>query len=83
MAPARLFHLKNRRILKIILILSSKIGKFAHSDAEAPLSVFLFRRINKGNLRHKLSDIIVLIILGRLSKCVGRTEIIDLGVTIS
>lgn len=38
-----------------------------------------FRRTNKGKLRHKLSDIIVLIILGRLSKCVGRTEIIEFG----
>ncbi len=38
-----------------------------------------FRRTNKGNLRHKLSDIIVLIILGRLSKCVGRPEIIEFG----
>lgn len=44
MKLTRLFHLKNRRILKIRLILSGKSGKFAHSDAEAPLSVFLFHR---------------------------------------
>jgi len=30
--------------LKIRLILWRKSGKFAHSDAEAPLSVFLFHR---------------------------------------
>lgn len=118
--------------------------KFAHSDAEAPLSVFLFHRIlflrggkgyfsfpprfllrknktyfsdfqifpldnskkkhhfcppgsimerlmefassvpdfrrsGKGNIRHRLDDILVLIILGRASKCVGRAEIIEFG----
>lgn len=38
-----------------------------------------FRRTTKGNLRHKLDDVIILIILGRLSKCVGRVEITEFG----
>ena len=29
-----------------------------------------FRRLVKGNIRHRLSDIILLIVLGRASKCV-------------
>ena len=38
-----------------------------------------FRRTNKGNIRHKLSDIILLMIMARLSGCTGRTEIIEFG----
>lgn len=38
-----------------------------------------FRRSGKGNLRHKLADIIVLLILARLSKCVRRADIIEFG----
>ena len=38
-----------------------------------------FRRLAKGNIRHRLSDIILLILLGRSSKCVGRAEIIEFG----
>ena len=38
-----------------------------------------FRRSNKGNLRHRLSDIIMLMALGRASGCVGRSEIIEFG----
>lgn len=49
------------------------------SVAEFANSVPEFRRTNKGNIRHKLSDIIILIILGRASKCIGRTEIIAFG----
>lgn len=39
------------------------------------LSVPDFRRSGKRNLRHKLTDIIVLLILARISKCVKRTDI--------
>ena len=46
---------------------------------EFAASVPEFRRTNKGNIRHKLSDILILIILGRMSKCVGRAEIISFG----
>ena len=45
---------------------------FAHSVPD-------FRRSNKGNLRHRLSDIIMLMALGRASGCVGRSEIIEFG----
>lgn len=38
-----------------------------------------FRRTDKGNIRHKLSDIIVLMIFARLSGCVGRADIIAYG----
>ena len=34
-----------------------------------------FRRLNKGNIRHRLSDIIMLMILARASDCVGRADI--------
>lgn len=38
-----------------------------------------FRRTGKGNIRHRLSDIIMLMILGRASGRVGRSEIIEFG----
>lgn len=38
-----------------------------------------FRRLNKGNIRHRLSDIIMLMILGRISGHVGRADIIEFG----
>lgn len=36
-----------------------------------------FRRTDRGNIRHRLEDIIMLMILARASKCVGRAEIIE------
>jgi len=42
-------------------------------------SVSDFRRINKGNIRHRLGDIIMLMILARMSRCVGRADIIEFG----
>lgn len=38
-----------------------------------------FRRVDKGNHRHKLGDIIMLMILARMSKCVGRADMIEFG----
>jgi len=38
-----------------------------------------FRRAGRGNYRHKLRDIIVLIILARMSKCVSRADMIEFG----
>ena len=38
-----------------------------------------FRRSNKGNIRHRLDDIIILMILGRASGYVGRANIIEFG----
>lgn len=42
-------------------------------------SVPEYRRIGKGNFKHKLEDILILVILGRLSKCITRAEIIEFG----
>ena len=36
-----------------------------------------FRRLDKGNIRHRLDDIIMLMILGRMSGCIGRAEILE------
>jgi predicted transposase YbfD/YdcC len=38
-----------------------------------------FRRQSKGNYRHKLSDIIILMVFARASKCVSRADIIGYG----
>lgn len=38
-----------------------------------------FRRTGKGNIRHKLNDIIMLMVSGRASGCVGRADIIEFG----
>lgn len=43
------------------------------------LSVDDFRRPDKGNYRHKLSDIIMLLILARAAGCNARAEIIEFG----
>ena len=38
-----------------------------------------FRRLDKGNIQHRLDDIIMLMILGRLTGHVGRADIIEFG----
>ena len=38
-----------------------------------------FRRTGKGNIRHKLSDMVLLMVMARISGCTGRTEIIEFG----
>lgn len=38
-----------------------------------------YRRTGKGNHRHKLEDVLLLVILGRLGKCVTRADIIRFG----
>ena len=43
------------------------------------LSVPDFRRSDKGNIRHRLADMIMLMILARSSECVARADIIELG----
>ena len=61
------------------------VNKFGSRDSilyklkEFSSSVPDFRRSDKGNIRHRLDDIIMLMILVRASKCVGRTEIIEFG----
>lgn len=42
-------------------------------------SVLDFRKLGKGNIRHRLNDILILMILARTSKCVGHAEIIEFG----
>lgn len=46
---------------------------------EFALSVPDFRRTGKGNIRHRLADVIMLLVLARISKCVTRSEIIAFG----
>lgn len=43
------------------------------------VSVPDFRRTDKGNICHRLEDIIMLMVFARASKCVGRAEIIEFG----
>lgn len=43
------------------------------------VSVSDFRRTDRGNIRHRLEDIIMLMVFARASKCVGRAEIIEFG----
>lgn len=43
------------------------------------VSVPDFRRTDKGNIRHRLEDIIMLMFFAQASKCVGRAEIIEFG----
>lgn len=50
----------------------SRLMDFASSVPE-------FRRSDKGNFRHQLKDIIMLMILGRLCGCVRRADIIEFG----
>ncbi len=38
-----------------------------------------FRRNDKGNIRHHLADVIILMIFARMSKCEGRMDIIEYG----
>lgn len=38
-----------------------------------------FRRLDKGNIRHRLDDIIMLMILGRLAGYIKRAEIMEFG----
>lgn len=38
-----------------------------------------FRRTDKGNIRHQLGDVIILMIFARMSRCVGRADIIEFG----
>lgn len=38
-----------------------------------------FRRTGKGNIRHVLGDIIILMVLAKMSKCNGRADMIEYG----
>lgn len=54
-------------------------GSILESLFEFASSIPDFRRNNKGNIRHKLSDIIILMILGRMSNHIARADIIEFG----
>ena len=60
-------------------------NKFGSQDSilynlkEFSSSVPDFRRTAKGNIRHRLDDIIMLMIFARASECVGRAEIMEFG----
>ncbi len=38
-----------------------------------------FRRNDRGNISHHLADVIILMIFARMSKCVGRIDVIEYG----
>ena len=63
---------KVRKILKSRSSILERLQDFASSVPD-------FRRSDKGNIRHRLSDIIMLMILGRTSGKVGRADIIAYG----
>ena len=46
---------------------------------EFAASVPEYRRTSRGNIKYKLEDMLLLVILGRLSKCITRAEIIRFG----
>lgn len=50
----------------------SQLRKFVNSVPE-------YRRTGKGNFKHRLSDLLMLVIMARLSKCVTRQEILSFG----
>ena len=54
-------------------------GSILYQLEEFSSSVADFRRSDKGNIRHRIGDIIMLNILARASGCVGRAEIIEFG----
>lgn len=54
-------------------------GSILEKLVDFAFSVPDFRRTNRGNHRHILGDIIMLMILARMSKCIGRADIIEFG----
>lgn len=63
---------------KVQNIIESR-GRILEELKEFASSVLDFRRTDKGNIRHRLEDIILLLFFARASKCVGRTDIIEFG----
>ena len=68
----------HNQITKVVNKFGSQ-GSILHKLKEFSSSVPDFRRSGKGNLRHRLDDITMLMILGRASGCIGRAEIIEFG----
>lgn len=60
-------------------VISVPKGSILEKLVEFAFSIPDFRRTDKGNIRHVLGDIIMLMIFARMSKCVGRADIIEFG----
>ena len=69
-APGRTPNLQNKSKFR-----GSILGELINFASSVPD----FRRSCKGNIRHRLADIIMLMILGRASGHVARSEIIEFG----
>ena len=69
-APKRTTKLQNKSRFQ-----GSILGELMNFASSVPD----FRRTGKGNIRHCMADIIMLMILGRTSGRVGRAEIIEFG----
>lgn len=54
-------------------------GSILEKLMEFAFSIPDFRRTDKGNIRHRLGDIVMLMIFARMSRCVGRADIIEFG----
>ena len=54
-------------------------GSILESLWNFAFSVPDFRRTDRGNIRHELGDIIILMIFARMSKCNGRADMIEYG----
>lgn len=70
-------------ILRIILLKKKHLdclrGSIMTHLRKFVSSVPEYRRTSRGNFKHKLEDILMLVILGRLSKCITRAEILQFG----
>ncbi|UKI45172.1 MAG: transposase family protein [Porphyromonadaceae bacterium] len=66
------------RLQKVVNKFGSR-GSILYRLKEFSSSIPDFRRSGKGNIRHRLDDIIILIILGRASGCIGRAQIMEFG----
>ena len=69
-APVRTSKLVNKSEFNGSIL--SRLMDFARSVPD-------FRRSDKGNIQHRLADIIILMILARECGCVGRADIIEFG----
>ncbi len=54
-------------------------GSILEGLIEFAYSVTDFRRTDRGNHHHELGDILMLMILSRMSGCVGRADMIEFG----
>lgn len=68
----------HNQITKVVNKFGSR-GGILYRLKEFSSSIPDFRRSGKGNIRHRLDDIIMLIILGRASGCIGRAQIMEFG----